>query len=92
MNLKTRIAKLERGVTENSIKATAADGVIRIRRDSLLPLTCAAMRRRWAAIQDEPLPVSPYDATLDRLKNAGTITSAEPMLEIACDMLRRNDE
>jgi hypothetical protein len=92
-DLKKRLAKLEKGVTSQSITAISEDGVqIRIRRDSLLGLTCAAFRRRYCEIEGEPLPESQFDAKLELLKRAGAITSSEPLLCVAADVLRTAGE
>jgi hypothetical protein len=92
-SLKTRIAKLEKGIGDSSIVARTEDGqTFRLRRDNLLPLTVASFRRRYAEIEGLPMPVSPFDERLDYLKRAGVARTNEPMLELACDALRRNNE
>jgi hypothetical protein len=55
-----------------------------------LPLTVAAFRRQDAAIVGVQQPVSPFDAKLDLLR-AG-VSSSEPLLGIAIDILRRTQE
>jgi hypothetical protein len=87
-NLTQRLEKLEKNVTDQSIQASTADGQnIRLRRDNLLPLVTAAMRRRYAEIEDLPMPASRFDDRLDLIKRSGVI-SPEPMLNLASDVLR----
>lgn len=90
-NLLRRIEKLESKVTDQSVSVqTEAGQRIRLRRDSILPLTCAAFRRRYAEIEGMQQPVSPFDAKLDLLR-AGA-RSSEPLLGVAIDVLRRTQE
>jgi hypothetical protein len=92
-DLKKRLEKLEKGVTSSSIQASTEDGQqFRLPRQSLLALTCAAFRRRYAEILGEPQPESRLDAKLDLLKRAGAITSSEPLLCVAADVLRKTHE
>jgi hypothetical protein len=87
-----RLEKLEAATHDKSITCTV-DGVqFRLRRDDVLPLTCQAFRRRHSEIEGEPIPVSRFDQRLDHLARATVVSSAEPLLEIAVDCLRRNDE
>jgi hypothetical protein len=92
-DLQKRLEKIEKNISVQSITATTEDGQpLRIRRQSILPLTVASFRRRYAAIEGEAMPVSPFDERLDYLKRVGAISTSQPLLEIAVDCLRRNDE
>jgi hypothetical protein len=92
-NLLRRIEKLEQGTSDRTIQVLTEDGKpLRIRRDDILPLTTASFRRCYAALEGEPMPVSPFDAKMDLLKRAGVARTNEPMIELACDALRRNNE
>jgi hypothetical protein len=92
-NLKGRIEKLEKHTDSQTITAVAEDGApFRLRRDNLLPLACAAMRRRSAEIEGLDKPVSRFDSLLDHLQRSGVASTAEPMLEVAADILRKDRE
>lgn len=91
--LRKRVEKLEKNTHDQSILATTEDGQqLRLRRNNLLPLTVASFRRRWAAIEGEEMPVSPFDERLDYLKRAGVRSTSEPLIEIAVDCLRLTAE
>jgi hypothetical protein len=92
-SLRRRIEKLEKDLHAQSIVARTEDGhSFRIRRDNVLPLTVAAFRRCYADIEGAPMPVSRFDARLDQLKSTGVSSTAEPLLGIASDILRKTHE
>jgi hypothetical protein len=90
---KKRVERLEKDIRDQSITARDEDGEqIRLRRHSLLPLTVAAFRRRYAQIEGLPAPISPLDARLDHLKRVGVSYTSEPLIGLACDVLRRTGQ
>jgi hypothetical protein len=89
----SRLVKLEKGISEQSITALTEDGApFRLRRQSVLPLALAAFRRRYAQLEGEPMPVSRFDERLEHLKRAGIASTSEPLLSIAVDILREDQE
>jgi hypothetical protein len=88
-----RLEKLEASTHTQSCTATDEEGKpFRLRRDDVLPLTVAAFRRRYAEIEGEPTPISRFDTRLDHLQRVGLVHTSEPLLGIACDVLRETQE
>ena len=89
----SRFVKLEKAIGAQSVTVTTESGQqIRLRRDNVLPLTTAAFRRRYAQIEGEAMPCSRFDKTLDHLQRAGIGSTSEPLLSIAVDILREDQE
>jgi hypothetical protein len=80
---------LEQGISDKNILARTEDGQqFRLRRDSLLGFVVAAFRRRYSELEDLPQPVSRFDDRFDQIKRAGAISTNEPLLTVARDVLR----
>ena len=89
MRFEDRLRKLEKNSHTQSVTAELADGnQLRFRRRDVLAMTCAAMRRRSAQIEGEPIPASPFDEKLVKLVRAGVVNCSEPLVGVICDVLK----
>jgi len=87
-DLRKRLERLK-GSAGNDAELTFTDGqTVGIQCRDALGLTLAGMRRQYAIDSGEEIPVSRFDSKLNLLARAETVTTDDPLLQLAAGVAR----
>ena len=89
-SLRKRLEKAETDLKVASVEVHLENGkTLHIRRNDVLKITTAGMRRRHAELEGLPQPESKFDRELDLLWRIASPPANQPLLALTCAMLNR---